>query len=139
VAEVRNICFSYGKKHVLRNLNFSVQNGECLVLAGPNGSGKSTALSIIAGAVKPSSGKVIADGRIGYVPQGNALFEDAAVQDNLKFFAVSALGHSPTMILDGECAGKIAPIPEKLNPINVEIPTLWALSETTEFIPVVRD
>ncbi|MBQ9992951.1 MAG: ATP-binding cassette domain-containing protein [Firmicutes bacterium] len=87
VAEVRNICFSYGKKHVLQNLNLSVQNGECLVLAGPNGSGKSTALSIIAGAVKPSSGEVIADGRIGYVPQGNALFEDASVKDNLKFFA----------------------------------------------------
>lgn len=63
----------------------------------------------------------------------------SSISDNLKFFAVSALGHSPTMILDGECAGKIAPIPEKLNPINVEIPTLWALSETTEFIPVVRD
>lgn len=50
------------------------------------------------------------------------------ISSNVRYFALSALGHSPEMLTLGECAGKIAPIPEKLNPIDVEIPTVWALS-----------
>ena len=58
-----------------------------------------------------------------------------SISDNVRFFAVSALGHSPQVIREGEFAGKIAPIPEKLNPIDVEIPTIWALSLSTDIIP----
>lgn len=61
--------------------------------------------------------------------------EALSISSNVRFFALSALGHSPEMITEGECAGKIAPIPEKLDPIDVEIPTLWALSQTTTLIP----
>lgn len=57
------------------------------------------------------------------------------ISSNVRYFALSALGHSPEMLTLGECAGKIAPIPEKLNPIDVEVPTLWALSQTTNLIP----
>lgn len=57
------------------------------------------------------------------------------ISSNVRFFALSALGHSPEMLTLGECAGKIAPIPEKLNPIDVDIPTIWALSQTTNLIP----
>lgn len=60
------------------------------------------------------------------------------ISNNVKFFAVSALGHSPVMIESGECAGKIAPIPQKLNPINVDIPTIWALSQVTDMIPLAE-
>ena len=82
-----NVSFSYGKRRILDNLSFSVGAGECVVLAGPNGSGKSTALSILAGIFRPDSGEVRTEGRIGYVPQGTALFEDMTVGDNLRFFA----------------------------------------------------
>lgn len=57
------------------------------------------------------------------------------ISSNVRFFALSALGHSPEMLTLGECAGKIAPIPKKLNPIDVDIPTVWALSQTTNLIP----
>lgn len=57
------------------------------------------------------------------------------ISSNVRFFALSALGHSPEMLTLGGCAGKIAPIPEKLNPIDVDIPTIWALSQTTNLIP----
>ena len=57
------------------------------------------------------------------------------ISSNVRFFALSALGHSPEMLTLGECAGKIAPIPEKLSPIDVDIPTIWALSQTTNLIP----
>lgn len=84
---LRNVCFSYGKREILKGLDLSVQPGECVVLAGPNGSGKSTALSILAGILRPDSGEVCADGTVGLVPQGTALFEDMSVGDNLRFFA----------------------------------------------------
>ena len=48
---------------VLKNVSFSVENGEFLVLLGPSGCGKSTILSIIAGFEKQNDGSVIIDGR----------------------------------------------------------------------------
>ena len=48
---------------VLKNVSFSVENGEFLVLLGPSGCGKSTILSIIAGFEKQNDGNVIIDGR----------------------------------------------------------------------------
>lgn len=84
---VENISFSYGKRKIVDDLSFHARSGECVVLAGPNGSGKSTALSIMAGALKPSAGSVRVGGRVGYVPQGTALLEDATVEENLRFFA----------------------------------------------------
>lgn len=52
-----------------------------------------------------------------------------AISKNVRFFAVSSLGHSPIKIESGPQAGKIAPVPSLLNPINAEIPTVWALSQ----------
>ena len=61
-----------------------------------------------------------------------------SISTNLRFFAVSALGHSPQMLTEGHCAGKIAPIPEKINPMEVEIPIIWALSHCSDLIPTTK-
>ena len=82
-----NISFRYGKALILNDISLNAESGKCIVIAGPNGSGKSTLLSIIAGARKASSGKVEVCDKIGYVPQGIALFEDLSVKENVKFFA----------------------------------------------------
>ena len=66
----------------------------------------------------------------------NVVAAGDSISTNTKYFAVSALGHSPQMISEGFCAGKIAPVPGKLAPIDVEIPTIWALSQCTNLIPV---
>jgi len=50
--------------HALKNISFSVDEGECLGLMGRNGSGKSTALSLIAGVIRPDEGRVTTRGRI---------------------------------------------------------------------------
>lgn len=84
---LQNVSFSYGRKRILKDLSFSVEPGQCIVLAGPNGSGKSTALSVIAGVLRPASGLVQIKGDTGFAPQGTALFEDMTVGDNLQFFA----------------------------------------------------
>jgi len=85
--QVKDLCFSYGKRSIVRDLTFDAAPGECVVLAGPNGCGKSTVLSVIAGVQKPRSGCVHLEGSLGYVPQGNALFSDASGEENLRFFA----------------------------------------------------
>lgn len=48
----------------LRNVCLSVEKGESLGIVGPNGSGKSTLLQIIAGVLRPTSGRVVTQGRI---------------------------------------------------------------------------
>ena len=50
--------------HALRNVNLRVDRGETLGIVGPNGSGKSTLLQVICGILKPTSGRVLTDGRI---------------------------------------------------------------------------
>ena len=52
-----------------------------------------------------------------------------AISKNVKYFAISPLGHSPIKIAEGEAAGKIAPVPALLNPINTDIPMLWVLKQ----------
>ena len=85
--QIQHLSFSYGRTPVLADLTFSAAPGECVVLCGPNGSGKSTALAIAAGILKPKGGTVSMEGRVGYVPQGTALFEDMTVEENFRFFA----------------------------------------------------
>ncbi len=60
------------------------------------------------------------------------------ISTNVKYFAVSALGHSPQVIEGGFCSGKIAPVPGKLAPIDVELPTIWSLSQCTDLIPTKK-
>ena len=82
--------FSFGTRRahsVLRDLSFEARPGECVVIAGTNGSGKTTLLTLAAGIRKPHAGRVEISGRVGYVPQGSALLEDATVEENLRFFA----------------------------------------------------
>ena len=61
----------YGRKIVLRDLSFTIDEGDFLGLVGPNGSGKTTVLRALLGTHPPLSGSVQrADGlRFGYVPQ----------------------------------------------------------------------
>ncbi len=48
----------------LRDISFSVEKGEVVSLVGPNGCGKSTLLQVISGILRPTTGRVVARGRI---------------------------------------------------------------------------
>ncbi len=48
----------------LRDIAFTLRRGECLGITGPNGSGKSTLLRVIAGITLPTSGRIVANGRV---------------------------------------------------------------------------
>lgn len=66
VLEVEDLCKTYiinkNSNNVLRNVNFSMAEGEFVTIMGPSGSGKSTLLYTVSGMDKMTSGKVIFDG-----------------------------------------------------------------------------
>jgi len=79
-----NVSFFYGKKQILDNLSFSVENGEILAVMGPSGQGKTTLLRLAAGLIKPQTGTVTTDAdRISYVFQEPRLFPWLTVGENV--------------------------------------------------------
>jgi ABC-2 type transport system ATP-binding protein len=96
---------SYGGKIALRDLTLTVEPGEILGFLGPNGAGKSTTVKILAGMLRPSSGRATVAGfdverdpievkkRIGYVPEAAALYESLTAREYLQL--VSSLHHQP--------------------------------------------
>jgi len=61
IIEMKNICKSYGSTQVLHHIDFSVQEGEVVVIIGPSGSGKSTLIRCINCLEMISSGEMIVD------------------------------------------------------------------------------
>lgn len=59
----QSLTVGYGKKEIVKELNFSVSPGEIITLIGPNGSGKSTVLKSIAAQLVPVSGTVFISGK----------------------------------------------------------------------------
>lgn len=59
--EVQNLALSYGNQQILNGIDFTVTQGKITALIGPNGAGKSSAFRVLAGLVKPDSGKVFLD------------------------------------------------------------------------------
>ena len=56
--EIKRLSFSYSDNEVLKNLSFSIPEGEFFIIIGPNGSGKTTLMKIIAGILKPKNGDI---------------------------------------------------------------------------------
>src|SRR5258708_1881539 len=72
--------------HVLKDINLSIEEKEFLILLGPSGSGKSTLLRVMAGLLKPSSGKIInKTKRAGFIFQNFALMPWLTVEENISF------------------------------------------------------
>ena len=88
----------YGKKVILNDISLSIEKGRITVFIGPNGAGKSTLLKSIIGTIDFVEGEINFDGKnilkipveqrvemgIGFVPQGNRVFPDLKVIENLE-------------------------------------------------------
>lgn len=97
--EVHNVSKTFGKKQILKDINFEVKPGERVVIVGKNGSGKTTLLRIMTGIIKADTGeiqyfneKAQSNGKVfrkycGYVPQENPLMDELTVSDNLKLWS----------------------------------------------------
>ena len=75
--EIENVNFSYQEMAVIKNISFTINQGEFVGVIGPNGGGKTTLLKLIMGFLKPQSGRISLFGKspsaarqsIAYVPQ----------------------------------------------------------------------
>jgi branched-chain amino acid transport system ATP-binding protein len=101
--DVANLVAGYGKKPVIDGVSLSVGAGEIVALIGHNGAGKSTLLKAVFGIIPIWSGEVHFNGAlwpkptprgllhagIAYVPQGNRVFTDLTVRENLEIGGVT--------------------------------------------------
>ena len=97
--KVGNLVKSFGTKHAVDDISFSVERGEVLGFLGPNGAGKSTTMRIITGFYPPTSGRVTIGGfdiaedplpakrLIGYLPENAPGYADMTVHGFLGFAA----------------------------------------------------
>lgn len=99
--ELRHVYKSFGERHILKDVNLSIKDGETMVILGASGSGKSTILKLIIGLLKPDAGDVLVNGKdisrmdekalneerrhMGMVFQYSALFDSMNIKENVAF------------------------------------------------------
>ena len=88
----------YGRKHVVKNVTFSMHSGDITGLLGPNGAGKTTSFYMIVGFIKADGGSVVIDGQnitklpmhkrsrlgLAYLPQEPSIFRKLSVENNIR-------------------------------------------------------
>ncbi len=87
-----NLCKSYrigdSRKVIVDNLNLTLPTGKSLALLGRNGAGKSTLLQMVAGTIRPDSGRILSDGTISWpVGLGGSLHKEMTGAQNVRFLA----------------------------------------------------
>jgi len=100
--ETRDLSMRFGGVHAVRNVNFTLAEGELRCLIGPNGAGKSTFFKMLTGQLQPSQGQVLFRGHdisrahahqiarlgIGIKTQVPSVFDGLSVRENI-WIAVS--------------------------------------------------
>lgn len=99
VIEVDNLCKRFGTFSAVDRISFQVNRGEIFGFLGANGAGKTTAMRMLCGLSKPTSGSGRVAGfdlftqsedikkNIGYMSQNFSLYEDLKVWENIRLFA----------------------------------------------------
>ena len=94
--QFEHVSKSYGKTPILKDLNFTIEDGQFVVLIGPSGCGKTTTMKMINRLLEPDTGSILIDGKnirdqdkvdlrrhIGYVIQQIGLFPNMTVAQNI--------------------------------------------------------
>lgn len=99
IIEIKNLTKTYGKSRGIKDISFSVEEGEIFGFIGPNGAGKSTTIRTMLSLIYPTSGSVTIFGKdsvkdseeikkeIGYLPSEVFYYDNMKVIDLLKYSA----------------------------------------------------
>lgn len=97
--ELRQVSKSFAARTVVNHLTLKIDEGEIIGFLGPNGAGKTTTIRMIAGILPPTSGEILVNGKnlfgpdeiekknVGYLPEGNPLYEDLTAEEFLIFWS----------------------------------------------------
>lgn len=97
--EVKNVTKKYGNFYAVRNINFTIEDGEIIGFLGRNGAGKTTTMNMLTGFIEPTEGTIIINGfdiekkpknvksLIGYMPEGVPLYTDLTVKEFISYMA----------------------------------------------------
>lgn len=98
VISVNHLVKAFGSFRAVDDISFTVRRGEIFGFLGANGAGKTTAMRILSGLSRPTSGTAIVGGydvrtqyeeikrHIGYMSQKFSLYEDMTVRENIRLF-----------------------------------------------------
>lgn len=98
IITVQNLTKTFGTFTAVKGISFDVDKGEIFGFLGANGAGKTTAMKMLIGISKPSSGKAVVAGfdvventesvkkSIGYMSQKFSLYDDLTIKENITFF-----------------------------------------------------
>ncbi len=98
LVETQDLVRSFGPRRAVDGLSLQVRAGEMVGLVGPDGAGKTTAMRLLCGALRPTSGRMQVAGfqvpqqvekareHLGYLAQRFSLYGDLTVKENLSFF-----------------------------------------------------
>ena len=95
--KVQHLSKYYGKKHVVKDVSFSMASGDITGLLGPNGAGKTTSFYMIVGVIEANGGEILINGEnitdlpmhqrskmgLAYLPQEPSIFRKLSVEDNI--------------------------------------------------------
>lgn len=99
ILECKKLCKNFGKKQVLKNVSFELDEGDILGFIGPNGAGKTTTIKLILGLQKISSGSVTINGfdikkdfekaiyKVGAIVENPDMYMYLTGRQNLKLIA----------------------------------------------------
>lgn len=100
--EVKNLSKEFNGHRILRDISFTLKDGEIMTIVGPSGAGKTTLLRIIAGLETKDSGEILIDGKpydsgkVGVVFQDYNLFPNLSVLQNITLAPTLVLKKSKT-------------------------------------------
>ena len=99
ILEVKNLSKGFGKTQVIKNISFTVEEGEIVGFVGPNGAGKTTTLKLITDLIRPDEGEIIINGyplkrqreaalgSLAGIIENPGLYVNLTGYDNLSFIA----------------------------------------------------
>lgn len=99
--KIENLTGGYLNIPVLKNISFTIEDGELVGLIGLNGAGKSTTIKEIIGLLKPYNGEITIDGlsieqdnqnyrkKIGFIPETPSLYEELTLKEHIEITAMA--------------------------------------------------